>query len=283
MTPPPLLSDHAKRGKLAKQISSAEMPNCDKRGGGVKKNCLIVIPARYHSQRFPGKVLEKIKGKPVLQWCYEAALKSGLGDVVIATEDKKVLDFTSSIRAKAILTSKDLESGTDRVFAAAKHTAHKFIINLQGDEPFMQAATLRKAFDKLLAHTDSDIATACSIITDKKEINNPNCVKIAMNKKGQALYFSRSPIPFHHSLSKLSKKEPYYKHCGFYIYRKTALKKFISLPPSNLEKLERLEQLRALENGMKIVVVEVKTFGPAIDVPSDIKRAETYFKLNKGN
>lgn len=245
----------------------------------MKKNCLIVIPARYHSQRFPGKVLKKLKGKPVIQWCYEAALKSGLGDVIIATEDKRVLDFCASIGAKAVLTSKTLTSGTDRVFAAAKKTKYKFIINMQGDEPFMEAETLRKAFKKLLESSDNDIATACTRITDKKEINNPNCVKVAMNKKGRALYFSRSPIPFHHTLSKLSKKEPYYKHCGFYIYRKNALKTFVSLPQSNLEKLERLEQLRALENGMKIVVAQVKALGPAIDVPSDIKRAEKYFKL----
>ncbi|MCK5357716.1 MAG: 3-deoxy-manno-octulosonate cytidylyltransferase, partial [Elusimicrobiales bacterium] len=225
------------------------------------KNCLIVIPARYHSQRFPGKVLKKLKGKPVIQWCYEAALKSGLGDVIIATEDKKVLKFANSIGAKAILTSKALTSGTDRVFAAAKKTKYEFIINLQGDEPFMRAATLRKAFKKLLAHPDSAISTACAKITDKKEINNPNCVKIAMNNKGRALYFSRAPIPFHHTLSKLSKTEPYYQHCGFYIYRKDALKTFVSLPQSNLEKLERLEQLRALENGMKIVVAKVKALG----------------------
>ena len=242
------------------------------------KNCLIVIPARYHSRRFPGKVLKKLNGKPVLQWCYEAALKSKLGDVIIATEDTKVLNFAESIGAKAILTSKALKSGTDRVFAAAKKTKYEFIINLQGDEPFMRVIALRKAFEKLLEHPDNDIATACSLITDKKEINNPNCVKIAMNKKGIALYFSRSPIPFHHALSKLSKKEPYYKHCGFYIYRKDALKTFVSLPQSNLEKLERLEQLRALENQMKIVVVKVKALGPAIDVPADIKCAENYFK-----
>ncbi|MCG2725579.1 MAG: 3-deoxy-manno-octulosonate cytidylyltransferase [Elusimicrobia bacterium] len=242
------------------------------------KNCLIVIPARYHSQRFPGKVLKKLGGKPVIQWCYEAALKSGLGDIIIATEDKKVLEFAGSIGAKAILTSKALKSGTDRVFVAAQKTKYEFIINLQGDEPFMQAITLRKAFEKLLENPDNDIATACSKITDKKEINNPNCVKIAMNKKGQALYFSRAPIPFHHAFSKLSKKEPYYKHCGFYIYRKNALKTFVSLPQSNLENLECLEQLRALENGMKIVVAKVKTLGPAIDMPSDIKRAENYLK-----
>ena len=248
----------------------------------MKKKCLIVIPARYDSQRFPGKVLKKLEGKPVIQWCYEAALKSKLGDVIIATEDKKVLDFCASIGAKAVLTSKALKSGTDRVFAAAeaKKTKYDFIINMQGDEPFMQAETLRKAFKKLLENPDNDIATACAKITDKKEINNPNCVKIAMNKKGQALYFSRSAIPFHHTLSKLSKKEPYYKHCGFYIYRKNTLKAFVNLPQSNLEKLERLEQLRALENGMKIVVAQIKALGPAIDIPSDIKRAEKYFKLN---
>ena len=242
----------------------------------MKKAALI--QARMGSLRLPGKVLKNLRGKPVLWWTYRAAVKSGLGDVAIATEDKKVLDFAESIGAKALLTSSKFKSGTDRVWAVAKKTKRDFIVNLQADEPFIEASALRKAFKKLLENSACDISTACAAIKDKTMIRDENCVKIAMNKKGEALYFSRSPIPFHHSLSNLSAKEPYYKHCGFYIYRRAALEKFISLPQRALEKLERLEQLRALENGMKIVVAKVKNLGPAIDVPKDIKLAEKYFK-----
>ena len=212
----------------------------------MDKNCLIVIPARYNSQRFPGKVLAKIRGKAVLQWCYEAAVRSGLGRVLIATEDRRVLDFAKNIGAEAVMTSARCASGTDRVYEAARNSRQKYVINFQGDEPFMRAETLRAAFKHMLK--GFDIGTAGAPITGDGEILDPNCVKIAMNKEGRALYFSRSPIPFHHPLSVL-KKYPWHKHCGFYIYKRSALERFVKLPPSPLELLERLEQLRALENG----------------------------------
>ncbi len=239
----------------------------------MDKDCLIVIPARFNSQRFPGKVLAKLRGKPVLQWCHEAALKSGLGPVLIATEDRRVLEFAKSIGAEAVMTSPKCASGTDRVYEAAKGSKKKFVINFQGDEPFMRAETLLAAFKKM--REGFDIATACAPITDKADISNPNCVKIAMTREGRALYFSRSPIPFHHPLSGL-KNFPWYKHCGFYIYRRSSLERFVRLEPSPLELLERLEQLRALENAMTIGVAAVKTLGPAIDTPADLKAAERF-------
>ncbi|MFA6434087.1 MAG: 3-deoxy-manno-octulosonate cytidylyltransferase [Elusimicrobiales bacterium] len=244
----------------------------------MDKNCLIVIPARYNSQRFPGKVLARLRGKAVLQWCHEAAVRSGLGPVLIATEDARVLEFAKGIGADAVLTSPKCASGTDRVYEAAKGSRKKFIINFQGDEPFMRAGTLLAAFKRMSA--GFDIATACAPITDQAEISNPNCVKIAMNSEGRALYFSRSPIPFRHPLSDL-KGPPLYKHCGFYIYRRAALDRFVKLKPSALERLERLEQLRALENGMSIGVAVVKVLGPAIDTPADLEAAERFVK--RGN
>ena len=241
----------------------------------MDKNCLIVIPARYNSQRFPGKVLAKIRGKAVLQWCYEAALKSGLGPVLIATEDRRVMEFAGSIGAKAVLTSAKCKSGTDRVHEAARASGKQFIVNFQGDEPFMRSGTLLAAFRKI--REGFDIATAGAPITRESEINDPNCVKIAMSRSGRALYFSRSPIPFHHPLSDL-KGFPWFKHCGFYIYRRASLDRFVRLPPSPLERLERLEQLRALENGMTIGVAAVKDLGPAIDTPGDLAAAERFLK-----
>lgn len=239
----------------------------------MDKDCLIVIPARYNSQRFPGKVLAKLRGKPVLQWCHEAAVRSGLGPVLIATEDKRVLAFAKSIGARAVMTGAGCASGTDRVYEAAKGSKEKFVINFQGDEPFMRAETLRASFKRMRA--GFDIGTAGAPITDKADIANPNCVKIAMNREGRALYFSRSPIPFHHPLSDL-KNFPWYKHCGFYIYKRSSLERFVRLKPSPLERLERLEQLRALENGMTIGVATVETLGPAIDTPADLMAAERF-------
>jgi len=242
-----------------------------------QQEVLVVIPARYGSQRFPGKVLAPIAGKPVLQWCWEAAVRARLGEVIIATEHEKVLEFALSIGARAVMTSPRCQSGTDRVYEASRGSRARFVVNLQGDEPFMTSATLVRAFKKLKASPGCDIGTACSRITRKDELENPNCVKVAMNAAGRALYFSRCAIPFHHPLSDL-KDFPYYKHCGFYIYRREALARFVSLRPSPLERLERLEQLRALENGMRIAVAEVPPLGPAIDVPADIAAASRFLK-----
>ena len=245
----------------------------------MSENCLIVIPARYGSQRFPGKVLAKLAGKPVIQRVWEAATATGLGDVRVATEDQRVFDFLKSIGAQAVMTSAECKSGTDRVWEASRGTDADYIINIQGDEPFMTAETLKKAFSKLKNSPDCQIGTAC-VKLEGEDINNPNCVKIAMDAKGRALYFSRCPIPYHHPLSPIANTYPYYLHLGFYIYRKEALAKFVSLPQSPLEKLERLEQLRALENGMKICVAEVEPLGPSIDTPEDLKAAEEYI-LNR--
>ena len=240
-------------------------------------DCLIVIPARYGSQRFPGKVLAPLAGKPVIRWCWEAAVKAGLGEVVIATEHRKVLEACRAFGANAVMTSPRCQSGTDRVYEASRGTKARFVINIQGDEPFMTAATIKKARAKLKASPSCQIGTACVRIKHDADIDNPNCVKVAMNRAGRALYFSRCPIPYHHALSDL-KGLPYYKHCGFYIYRRAALERFVRLKPSPLERLERLEQLRALESGMQIAVAEVKPLGPAIDAPEDLAAAERFLK-----
>ncbi len=244
---------------------------------------VIVIPARYASQRFPGKVLSPLMGKPVLRWVWEAAIKSKIADeVIIASEHIAVADFASKIGAKFKMTSSNLKSGSDRVWQAAKDIDCEFIVNLQSDEPFIDSATLKKTLEKLKKNPKADISTACAKIKDKIEIEDTNCVKIAMSSDGMAFYFSREPIPHHHRLSDLSEKYPYYKHCGLYIYRKKALASFVKHKPSKLEILERLEQLRALEMGMKIVVCEVPALGPSIDVPEDIKRAEVYYHKRRG-
>ncbi|MEW6013247.1 MAG: 3-deoxy-manno-octulosonate cytidylyltransferase [Elusimicrobiota bacterium] len=245
---------------------------------------LIVIPARYGSTRFPGKVLYPLYGKPILQWVWEKAVKSKIADdVIVATEDKKVLDFARSIKAKAVMTSPKCQSGSDRVWEVVKKARKKYsiVINLQSDEPFIDSKTIKKAFLKLKSDKNFDISTAVAKIENEKELSDPNCVKVALSKSSNALYFSRVPIPYHHSLSELSQKIPYYKHCGFYIYRYEALKKFVSSKPSSIEILERLEQLRALDIGLRIAAVKVERLGPAIDTPEDIKKAEEFIKKHK--
>jgi len=239
---------------------------------------LIVIPARFGSQRFPGKVLAKLGGKPVVQWVWEAAVRASLGEVIIATESAKVFDFAESIGAEAVMTSDKCRSGSDRVYEASAGTDADFIINIQGDEPFISPGIIKAVLNKLKGSPDCQIGTACQRISDGRLIDDPNCVKIAMSASGRAFYFSRAAIPFHHGLSELSGSYPYYRHDGIYIYRREALERFVKCGPSELEILERLEQLRALENGMNICVAEIGSSGPDINSPEDLARAEEYLK-----
>jgi 3-deoxy-manno-octulosonate cytidylyltransferase (CMP-KDO synthetase) len=242
----------------------------------MKTDTLFVIPVRYNSTRFPAKVLAPINGKPVMQWVYEACAATNLGEVLLATEDDRVVEAAAKFGAKAVLTSDKCASGTDRVHEASRGRNEKFIVNVQGDEPFISSKTLSAVVKLLKGSERTDIASACFEITSPDDITNPNSVKALLAKGGRALYFSRSAIPYHHPLSELKDTAPYYKHCGIYGYTRAALEKFVSLPPSTLEKLERLEQLRALEAGMVIRCAVCEESGPAIDVPEDLVRAGEY-------
>ncbi len=239
---------------------------------------LIVIPARYGSTRLPAKALKLLGGKPVVQHVYEACQKANVGEVLIATENQIIVDAVAQFGAKGVLTSESCQSGTDRVYEASKGRSEKFIINVQGDEPFLNPTTVQKIADMLQKDPSCDIATAVAPTLDEEKINNPNCVKAVLNKDGKALYFSRSPVPYKREITEKNKNIPYWQHCGIYGYRKEALERFVSLPPSPLEKLEKLEQLRALEDGLTIKCVEIAPAGPAIDTASDLQKAEEYLK-----
>lgn len=239
---------------------------------------LIAIPARYGSSRFRGKILQKLAGKPVIEHVYRACQKTGLGEVLIATESPLVVEACAAFGAKAVLTSDKCQSGTDRIYEASQDRTEKFIINVQGDEPFINPNTILKIADLLRNDPSCDIATAVVPTLDEEKINNPNCVKAVLTQEGKALYFSRSRVPFKREITDENKQIPYYHHCGIYGYQKQALKKFVSLPPSRLEQLEKLEQLRALENGLVIKAVEIEPAGPAIDTAEDLQKAEIYFK-----
>ncbi|MDR1684511.1 MAG: 3-deoxy-manno-octulosonate cytidylyltransferase [Elusimicrobiota bacterium] len=242
---------------------------------------LIVIPARYGSTRLPAKLMETIEGKSVLQWVWEACKKARCADVIVATENQKIVDLAATFGAKAVMTSEACQSGTDRVFEAAKKTKAKFILNVQADEPFIQPAAIKKVAAKLAADKQADITTACYHSLDLKALAGPNVVKAVLNKEGRALYFSRSLIPFKRDNTPQTAKTPYNVHCGIYGYKRAALERFVKLPKSALENLEKLEQLRALEAGMTIKSVIIKPAGPAIDTLEDLLNARKFAKRLK--
>lgn len=242
------------------------------------KDVLIVIPARYGSTRLPGKALKLLAGKPVVQHVWEACVKANVGEVLIATENQIVVDAVAKFGAKGVLTSDTCQSGTDRVYEAAKNRPEQIVINVQGDEPFIAPTTVQKIARLLQAQPECDIASAVAPTLDENKINDPNCVKAVLNKEGKALYFSRSRVPYKRELTEENKKVPYWQHCGIYGYQRKALQRFVSLPPSPLEQLEKLEQLRALEDGMTLKCVVIDSAGPAIDTAHDLQAAEEYFK-----
>ncbi|RLD16430.1 MAG: 3-deoxy-manno-octulosonate cytidylyltransferase, partial [Caldiserica bacterium] len=227
---------------------------------------LGVIPARYSSKRFPGKVLFKIKGKPVVRWVWEGARKSKLlTKLVIATDDEKVKKEVESFGAECIMTKKTHTSGTERCFEVAEKLKPKIVINIQGDEVLIKGRIIDLLI-KELKKKNVEVVTAITTIKEEKEFYDPNVVKVTITSDNFALYFSRSPIP---NLSRFSgKAKKLYKHIGIYGYKFSTLKKFIKLKgKSNLEKIEKLEQLRFLENGIKIKIIKIKDDLHGIDVP----------------
>src|SRR3989338_4248227 len=226
---------------------------------------IVVIPARYGSTRFPGKPLANIAGKAMIEWVVLSALNSGLSDgVVVATEDEKVFNFVrdrfaenKQKKVSVLMTSDKHNSGTDRVQEVVQKIPEaENIINLQGDEPLMPSEYIDKVFNLLFDECKKDSGTRKKLITslvtrNSDDANNPNIVKAVMDSNGYALYFSRSPIPYYRD-NKPDTEAVYYRHIGIYGYTRDAILAFSLLPSSQLENAEKLEQLRALENGIKI-------------------------------
>ena len=230
----------------------------------------IIIPARYASTRFPGKPLALIQGKTMIQHVFEAASKSLADNVFVATDDQRIADCVNSFGGQAVMTSPALPSGTDRCGAAARQLGlpdDDVIINVQGDEPFITGDIIN-----LLIHQfdnpDTKIATLTSLITKAAEINDPNKVKLVFDKKHKAIYFSRHTIPYLRNPEQFTPH--YYKHIGIYGYTHRILQELIQLPESSLEKSEKLEQLRWIENGYSIYVAECEYEGVGIDTPEDL-------------
>ncbi|HVD99189.1 MAG TPA: 3-deoxy-manno-octulosonate cytidylyltransferase [Cytophagaceae bacterium] len=236
---------------------------------------LGIIPARFASTRFPEKALVDIGGKSMVQRVYEQASKaSALSKVVVATDHDKIFNHVKSFQGNVVMTSEHHQSGTDRCMEVLQKEAgqYDFILNIQGDEPFIQPEQINLLASVLTAETE--LATLAKKITDEETLFNPNTPKLIWNEKKEAIYFSRQTIPFLRGIPKEEwlAKHSFYKHIGIYAYRQDVLKKITQLEISSLEKAEALEQLRWLENGykIKVAVTELETVG--IDTPEDLKK-----------
>lgn len=237
-----------------------------------------VIPARYSSTRFEGKVLAEILGKPMIQYVWEQARQAVvLDDLIIACDDERIVEVCRSFRAKVVLTAKGHTSGTDRICEVVNPIDVRIVINIQADEPLIQPVMIDVVGQALLDDSHLTMATLAKKIEDPQEINDPNVVKVVMDKNNFALYFSRAPIPFYDKNSEIE-NPLYYKHIGLYGYTKDFLFTYKNLPISNLEKTERLEQLRVLEEGFRIKVMETKFDTIGVDRQQDLERVKEYFK-----
>lgn len=240
----------------------------------------IVIPARYASERLPGKVLLDLAGKSMLQHVWQRAIGSGAASVVIATDDARIAKAADDFGAQAVMTRSDHASGSDRIAECAELLGWPdghLVVNLQGDEPMMPAACLDQVAKLLVSRPGCDVASLYWPIDSADEVNNPNAVKVVTNADGCALYFSRSPIPYaraHESTeAALAAGVGWKRHLGLYAYRLAALRKYTHCAPTPLETAERLEQLRIMENGGCIAMAQACEFiPPGIDTQEDLDR-----------
>jgi 3-deoxy-D-manno-octulosonate cytidylyltransferase len=235
---------------------------------------VALIPARYGASRFPGKMMALLKGVPVIRRTYQATVSTGLfDDVAVVTDSQEIYDEIVNHGGQAIMSKKEHETGSDRIAEAAEHVDADIIVNVQGDEPF----TRREPLEKLLAvfHEHGadriDLASLMQVMHDSVQINDPNYVKVAVDKDNFALIFSRLPIPFHRNKDCVP---TYYEHIGIYAFRKQALLDFSKTPMSPLENSEKIECMRYLEHGKKIKMVVTDYMGIEIDTPEDLVHAE---------
>lgn len=232
-----------------------------------------IIPARFASTRFPGKPLEDLGGKPLIQWTWEAAKRcETLERVIVATDDQRIADAVRAFGGEVAITRSDHPSGTDRLAEVASGLEADVIVNIQGDEPFLEAATVDAVVQPFVSAPSSlMMTTACVIVSNPDEAADPNVAKVVVSALGNALYFSRLPIPF---VRDGGGTPPGYRlHLGLYAYRREFLLQFASWPPTPLERAESLEQLRALEYGATIRVVDVPERALGVDTPADLERA----------
>jgi 3-deoxy-manno-octulosonate cytidylyltransferase (CMP-KDO synthetase) len=239
----------------------------------------VIIPARFASSRLPGKPLLMIGDRPLIQWVWQRAVASGAESVLVATDDERIRSAALKFGAQCMMTSPHHVSGTDRISEAVRAqglAADDIVVNLQGDEPMMPAEVVAGVANALRNSESNDIATAVAPIESLREFLDPNCVKALRAADGRALYFSRAPVPWPRDSVAGGRPTQYagaWRHVGIYAYRVRSLLQFAAWPPTPLEEAEKLEQLRALEHGMRIHLVILSEAPPAgVDTPQDLER-----------
>ncbi len=240
---------------------------------------VIVIPARYGSTRFPGKSLARIDGRPMIQWVWEAARRSRLAEeVLVATDDDRIADVAAKLGADVIMTKKSHRSGTDRVAEVADKVSAQLYVNVQGDEPLLSAGAVDDLIRGMMENPRVLMGTLAHALETEAEWRSPEVVKVVVNRHGEAMYFSRSPLPFMRAWNPRARLR---RHVGIYAFRPKGLETFIALKPSELEIAENLEQLRVLEYGMTIQVIETKYRCLGVDTPADLQKVEEELRRAK--
>lgn len=239
----------------------------------------VVIPARYASTRLPAKMLAPIGGRPLVEWVWQRACASGAQRVIVATDDERIAAAAAGFGAECLMTAPEHASGTDRVAEVARRlgfAAEEIVVNVQGDEPLVDPRLIARLAEALARDPTADVATAAAPFRSLAEFLDPNCVKAVCGTTGEALYFSRAPIPWPRDATQDGRPARFdgaWRHVGLYAYRVAGLLRFASLEPSPLERSERLEQLRALEHGMRIHILALaEAPPPGIDTPEDLER-----------
>ncbi len=250
---------------------------------------VAIIPARYGSTRLPGKPLARIGGKPMIQHVYESTAKAkGLDRLLVATDDRRVAEAVRGFGGEAVMTAKDHASGTDRLAEVARKIKADWVVNVQGDLPFIAPQTISLAVRSMRRDRSVPMGTVRTPIDNEAEWRNPNIVKVLTDRRGFALYFSRAPIPYMRNRfvdldgrqrsASANKRLWGHRHIGLYVYRREFLLKFARLRPSAIELIESLEQLRALSYGHRILVADVEENSVEVDTPQDLAKAENYLR-----
>jgi 3-deoxy-manno-octulosonate cytidylyltransferase (CMP-KDO synthetase) len=267
----------------------------EQHGKNPLQNVIAIIPARYASTRLPGKLLRPVAGKPLILHTVErAALASTVSRVIVATDDVRIFSCVKEVGVEVVMTSQDHPSGSDRIAeVAADLPAGSIVVNVQGDEPMISPATIDLAVNALINDGTVDVATTCEQIDNVDDVLSPNIVKVVTNPDGYAVYFSRSAIPYlreaaisNGDLKQALDEKPellsfFKKHTGLYVYRREFLLRFAAMAPTRLEQIEMLEQLRALENGAKIKVVEAASLSIGVDTLEDLERVRSMLESNE--
>lgn len=250
---------------------------------------VAIIPARYGSTRLPGKPLADIGGKPMIQHVYESTTKApGLDRVLVATDDRRIEQAVKKFGGEVVMTSSKHSSGTDRLAEAARKIRAEWLVNVQGDLPFIHAETITQAVKPMRRNPAVPMGTVCTPIYDTREWRDPNVVKVLTNRERFALYFSRAPIPCvrereidpsgHRTASRGRRRLWGFRHLGLYVYKRDFLLEFARLRPTALERIESLEQLRALENGYQIYVAQVEERSIEVNTAADLREAARYLR-----